>query len=601
MSISSSSTSVLLKALVMAIVWASILVLSSPTLKAQLVDIATNATDPSNLADTEPSIAVNPANHLEIVIVSFSEGWGPGNPGPIWRSTDGGTTWTKLFVLPQPNPSSFSTCDQKVAFDASGNLHVAQLGCGMSPPRCMIFRQTGAPGTALTFGALYGDDQPHLDMDHFAMSAFLGRLYSPWMDFSASPNPRSMTTRSANGGSSVTNVGVGDNGSFPNRTTRVAIASDGKVYVIFKTREGSTSGGFENAHFRVRRSDDGGVNWNALGATGVSVHGSGAVETWFTSSWGNAAKGKVARARSSDAWIAVDPGSGEVYAAYVKKDDSGFGQIYVARSKSLGASWSSTRVTDGTHHSAFPEIAVAQNGTVGVLYVDFDDSGASTIFRHRFARSFNGGTTWSNANLQSMDPGPIGNATSGFLWGDYEGLTAAGNTFYGVFTGQSIGRTTLQLDPIFFRRTAWQIGINPCITKPWLCTLAVMKPNLIKLECPFPDCRVIDPIPRNCLVKFDCPGCAPNGLCPPFYNIFLDGMEDNWRVQLLDPAGKVVNARQVKTATGTVVSFRPAANHFRDGKIDDYHLVFSLGPKGKVKTPYEIKTRLEASNKPFRP
>lgn len=43
---------------------------------------------------------------------------------------------------------------------------------------------------------------------------------------------------------------------------------------------------------------------------------------------------------------------------------------------------------------------------------------------------------------------------SGFLWGDYEGLTAIGQTFYGVFTGQSNGRATSQLDPIFFKESA---------------------------------------------------------------------------------------------------------------------------------------------------
>jgi hypothetical protein len=53
-----------------------------------------------------------------------------------------------------------------------------------------------------------------------------------------------------------------------------------------------------------------------------------------------------------------------------------------------------------------------------------------------------------------MDPGPLVGANSGFLWGDYEGLTAFGNTFYGVFTGASIGRTKAQLDPIFFAQTA---------------------------------------------------------------------------------------------------------------------------------------------------
>jgi hypothetical protein len=111
-------------------------------------------------------------------------------------------------------------------------------------------------------------------------------------------------------------------------------------------------------------------------------------------------------------------------------------------------------VTDGTHHSAYPEVAVASNGAVGVLYVDFDDSGARTVFRHRFARSFDDGASWGDQILQSMDPGPLANAVSGFLWGDYEGLTAHGETFYGVFTGESVGRATRQLDPIFFKESA---------------------------------------------------------------------------------------------------------------------------------------------------
>src|SRR6185503_11345802 len=146
------------------------------------------------------------------------------------------------------------------------------------------------------------------------------------------------------------------------------------------------------------------------------------------------------------------------------------GQIFVARSTDGGSHWASKRVTDGTHDSAYPEIAVAATGAVGVLYIDFDDAGTSTIFRHRFARSFNSGSTWSDQILQAMDPGPISNAASGFLWGDYEGLTAVGSMFYGVFTGASMGRTTSQLDPIFFKELAtlpdgasiWRYTGTPC-------------------------------------------------------------------------------------------------------------------------------------------
>jgi hypothetical protein len=54
-----------------------------------------------------------------------------------------------------------------------------------------------------------------------------------------------------------------------------------------------------------------------------------------------------------------------------------------------------------------------------------------------------------SSTLQAIDPSNIQNAVDGFLWGDYEGLTANADTFYGVFTGESINRSVRQLDPIF--------------------------------------------------------------------------------------------------------------------------------------------------------
>jgi hypothetical protein len=416
-----------------------------------IIDIATDVTDPSNLADTEPSIAVNPLNRNQIAIVSFSESWGPTTMAPVWKSDDGGVTWRKVPQIPQPAPGLPGPGDQKIAFDANGNLFIAELGIG-PPPLNFVYRQTGAPDAPLTAGAAYGDDQPHLAVDISAPSGSCrGRLYSPWLNTSAVPNWQSTVSNSINDGVAMADIGVGNNGVFPNRTSRIALAPDGKAFLIYKTREGAVPGGFENAHFRVARSDDCGATWTAIGTSGVSVHGAGTVQTFFTTTFGNPAKGKVARARSSDAWIAVAPRSGDVYASYVNRDSSGFGQIYVARSQDQGLTWTATRVTDGTHHSAYPEIAVTDNGTIGVLYIDYDDSGSNTIFRHRFARSRDTGSTWTDEILQAMDTNALANAASGFLWGDYEGLTATGNTFYGVFTGQSTGRATAQFDPIFFK------------------------------------------------------------------------------------------------------------------------------------------------------
>src|SRR6202043_2877095 len=111
--------------------------------------------------------------------------------------------------------------------------------------------------------------------------------------------------------------------------------------------------------------------------------GNTSVVTLFTDNFGNPAKGAVARARSSDAWISTSPTSDDVYVAYVNKDNSGFAQIYVARSPDLGKTWTTNRATDGSHNSGYPEVAVTSDDAAGLLYVDYDDSGAQTVFRHR--------------------------------------------------------------------------------------------------------------------------------------------------------------------------------------------------------------------------
>lgn len=420
--------------------------------QATQVDIATDATDPNNLDDSEPSIAVNPVSG-QISVVSFSETWGPSSRAPVWKSDDGGLTWRKVFQIPQPAPGLSGPADQKIAYDASGSIFVTELG--LFPVTDFIFRQIGLPDDPLTPGQGYGDDQPHLDIDKLS-SACPNILYSPWLNTSPF-NFLSMVARSADAGVTMASVAVGDNSSFPDRTTRIALGPDGKAYVIYKTREGAVDANFENAHFYARRSDDCGVSWDAISTLpGIPVHGAAAVITWFTNNFGNPAKGKVARARSSDAWIAVDPVTSDVYAAYVSRDASGFGQIYVARSIDQGVTWKSgVRVSDGTHHSAYPEIAVAHTSdnkvnAVGVLYVDYDDSGPHNIYSHRFARSFDMGGTWNNELLQSFDPFDLPNARDHFLWGDYEGLTAQADTFFGVYSGQSSGRTVVQMDPIFF-------------------------------------------------------------------------------------------------------------------------------------------------------
>jgi hypothetical protein len=415
------------------------LMLLAATAQAQLVDIATNLTDPNNLVDAEPSIAINPTNPKQIAVVSFSGGWSQatGLRGPVWMSTNGGASWTKDLVLVAPTAASTGSGDQAVVFSNTGQLFLSQLAMGVNVPRCFFYRPSGANWIA---GAPFGDDQPMI-------GSAGGTRVSPWLNFALAPE-RSMVERTANNGVAVNQATVGA-AAFANRTTRVAVGPNNQIYIIYKTREAAPVGNFQQSTFRVARSFDLGVTWNT---PGIPVH-PGTVMTWFTSSWGNAKNGgKVARARSSDAWIAVHPTTNTVWVVFCKRDPSGLGQIYASRSTTSGSTWSPpVRVTDGMRNSAYPEVAVTANGTVGVLYVDFNDSGEQTVYSHRFARSFDSGATWTQTLLQSFRTQELSNGTSGFLWGDYEGVTANGNTFFGVFTGKSIGRAVVQFDPIFFK------------------------------------------------------------------------------------------------------------------------------------------------------
>jgi hypothetical protein len=441
------------------------------TTRAQImVNVANDQTDPLNLTDAEPSIAVNPFNRSDIAIVTFSEPWEPARGAPVWRSLDGGATWDKTRIIPRPLTRGRGPGDQYLAYDSAGRLYVAEMELPRSGGRApfnYVYRQSTVNDQALTQGALYGDDQPLLAVDRSSGRPCSNRLYSPWLKVPGVGAPQgerawSMVSHSADGGVTMNNVGAGDRSAFPNRTTRIAVSpADGGVYVVYKLQQerDATTAPFERAQFRVMRSDDCGVTWAGLTPAGVSVHGASTVLTWFTPKFGDESKGPTNRAYSSDAWIAVDPGDGDVYVAFVKKEANGFGQIFVARSTDRGATWTSTRATDGVSHAGFPTIAVADNGAVGLLFVDYVSSGNKIFFRHRFARSTDDGAGWTLKTLQSMDPSLLMHSKEeleGFIWGDYEGLTAMGNTFYGVFTGQSLPdkRLRTQLDPIFFTEPA---------------------------------------------------------------------------------------------------------------------------------------------------
>src|SRR5512138_237349 len=73
----------------------------------RVVDAIVNNTDPNlktsdTFTDHESSIAINPMNPREIVVLGFSDAFQAIPNHPIFRTTDSGATWTKVFSVPQP-------------------------------------------------------------------------------------------------------------------------------------------------------------------------------------------------------------------------------------------------------------------------------------------------------------------------------------------------------------------------------------------------------------------------------------------------------------------------------------------------------------------
>jgi hypothetical protein len=132
------------------------------------------------------------------------------------------------------------------------------------------------------------------------------------------------------------------------------------------------------------------------------------------------------------------------------------------------------------------------------------------------------------------------------------------------------------------------------------CREPELGPGKITLVCAGdPEhCKFIDFIPKNCLIKFRCPGCR-EGFCPPFYHIFLDSVDvKTWDIALFSRKGDLVDHEVRKTRKGIVVSFQPSKDLYREGKIGEYSLAFVMRPGGKPGR-YVIPTHLEVSDGPL--
>jgi hypothetical protein len=209
----------------------------------------------------------------------------------------------------------------------------------------------------------------------------------------------------------------------------IVVLPDGALVDVFDLIGHATSTAPDDV-VAVIRSTDHGLTWSAptvvaaMRATGVQ----------------DPSNHVFVRSGLSLAQAAVDRATGALYVVWQGTPPGGDRDaILVVSSLDGGGSWSMPAVVSGAPEAAAftPSVAVAADGTVGVMYYDLRDArrGDAGGFRVTpwLATSRDRGVTWSDEALSlpfDLRPALLQDA---YFLGDYQGLVAAGGGFIPLF------------------------------------------------------------------------------------------------------------------------------------------------------------------------
>ncbi|HYR87670.1 MAG TPA: hypothetical protein VE422_26540 [Terriglobia bacterium] len=391
--------------------------------------------------DSEPTLAVNPANPLQIAGSAFTPDPGGGNLAPIFTSVDGGNTWTLKSIVPSSAADGSATSDITVAFSTKSNrLYAGIIRVPFPPnrPRLNILRtndfQSAVAMKVLVDRTGRGVDQPYVQAATVASGASIGkdRVYVGDNDFNATPRSATIDQSLDAGKTTPSFKSV----RIESRTTagqdgppiRPAIHPDGTVYAIFHSWRTFDNSGEGTADIVVVRDDSGGsgtTKFRSLldagdGKAGVRVVKD--VKFNFDGFLGLQRTG-------GDVNIAVDPStSSNVYIAY--NDDVGPDyMLHVLRSTDRGVTWSTDLRT--IRNALNPALAINTAGRVGLLYQQLMGSGPTARWVTQFESSDNG-TTWNPITLATVPANSPPKTFDPYL-GDYDHMMSVGKDFYGVF------------------------------------------------------------------------------------------------------------------------------------------------------------------------
>jgi len=380
----------------------------------------------------EPSITLNVLDQATVIVTTNDLRSG-NNMTTIYRSTNGGATYTQML---QPPPAGFAASGDAVSAYGYRNLFlVAATALNVNPVRdssIIVYRSTNNGASFSTpiivnegFGVNIYNDKPSIAIDTSNGSPYVGQCYIAFTRYYNNfAKTETLFTRSLDQGLTwstpilLTNQ-VPDISNFG---TSIAIGPVGQIYVSWMQYGPGTP------QFLMRRSDDGGLTF---GPTIV-------VSNVFLTNNPLPVPNFGFRVLTIS-YLAVDIspflGEGIVYAVW-QDNRTGTSHIYLSRSTNNGNTWSTPLQVDdspvGTQNF-LPNVAVSRySGAVKVMY--YTNRVNSALIDVFSAESVNAGASFApNVRVTSVSFDPNADPSIGFPTpsiGDYNGLVykASGST-----------------------------------------------------------------------------------------------------------------------------------------------------------------------------
>ncbi len=395
-------------------------------------------TPPAGYAET--AIAINPVNPNLLIA-------GANSSVPhqdMFRSIDGGVTWSAPISLPDPN----TCCDPTVGWSTDGLIgYTATLdACTASGCSVKFYRSTneGVSWTRTATLTASGSDKEYIHVDSYASSPNKDNVYLSWHDGNVQKFARS-TDKGLTFGANLTidagNSGIGSD-----------ITSDklGNVYYFFPSTSAQA--------IRVAKSTTAGASF-AAGQTVAATLGN------FDFPLPSMETRNAFIYASAESDITAGPNGGSVYVAWTDNNNAdsntaanNHGRVRFAFSRDAGASWTlvdpvgTADVLTVDRYNQW--LSIDRSGNLYLMYYSTKMAASRGAGVDIYATtSVDGGVTWAAEKRLTTVTSP--NISDGFEWGDYNGMDALVSEVIAIFTdnraesgsGDSIDAYVVALDP----------------------------------------------------------------------------------------------------------------------------------------------------------